>query len=113
MILKLYWKDKKKNDYHLANLKKENDLYILDINERELKEAIKHGCYGIGNIDFLSNHYESKELFEFFKERIPSKDYPRINEFLKRYNLKEYDDMMLLSKTNGYTNNDRYYILGE
>ena len=113
MILKLFWKDNENNDYHLADLKRENDLYVLDINEKNLKKALNHGCYGIGEIDLLNNHYESKELFDFFKNRIPSKDYRYIDKVLKQYNMKEYDDIILLSKTKGYSNNDKYYIKTE
>lgn len=110
MILKLFWKDSQENSYYLADLKKEMDTYILDIDEDGLKDAIKHGCFGIGNLNFLTYHYESKELFQFFKERIPQKNYPRIEQILKKYDLREYDEMKLLAKTRGLTNNDRYYL---
>lgn len=110
MILKLIWKDKNQNVYHIGNLSKTKETYVFEIIEDNLKKAIKAGCMGIGEFDLLKNCYKSEELFDFFKQRIPSKDYKYINEILEKYELEEYDEMILLQKTKGQMMTDRYYI---
>lgn len=110
MILDLYWSDTEKNDYNLATLERINELYVLYINEPELKKATHHGCFGIGNIKFLKNKYISKELFPFFSNRIPSREHPKIDSILKKYGLKKYDEMELLSVTEARLATDRYFV---
>lgn len=110
MILKLMWKDRNKNIYHIGNLLETEGIYVFQIIEENLKQAIKAGCMGIGEFDLLNTYYKSEELFDFFKQRIPSKDYKYINEILERYELKEYDEMLLLQKTKGQLMTDRYYL---
>jgi len=110
MILDLYWSDTEKNNYNLATLERINELYVLYINEPELKKATHHGCFGIGNIKFLKNKYISKELFPFFSNRIPSREHPKIDSILKKYGLKKYDEMELLSVTEARLATDRYFV---
>lgn len=110
MILKLMWKDKNDNAYHIGNLTKKEETYIFEIKENNLKHAIKQGCMGIGEFDLLKNYYTSKELFEFFKQRIPDKNHPHIDKILKKYELKKYNEMLLLEKTKGLLMTDRYFI---
>lgn len=109
--MNLYWRDIKCNNYKIANLIKEKNMYYLTIYEEELKKATRHGCIGIGNINFLQTVYKSEELFPFFKERIPSRDNPYIDKILKEYNLTEYDEMKLLEVTHGVMFKDRYYLI--
>ena len=110
MILDLYWSDTEKNNYNLATLERINELYVLYINEPELKKATHHGCFGIGNIKFLKNKYISKELFPFFSNRIPSREHPKIDSILNKYGLKKYDEMELLSVTEARMATDRYFV---
>lgn len=109
MVLDLYWSDVENNNYNIAMLEYKDGVYILYINETELNKATHHGCFGIGDIKFLKNKYVSKELFPFFKNRIPSKEHPKIDVILKRYNIKEYNEMDLLRKTEGRLEKDRYF----
>lgn len=109
-MLELYWRDINNEEYHIANLDKINNLYILDIVEENLIKATKRGCMGIGNIDLLKSHYESTTLFDFFSQRIPSKEKYNIDLILKEYGLTEYDDMKLLEITKGKSLTDRYYL---
>lgn len=110
MKLNLFWKDTQNNIYKLGTLYKIDKIFNFDIYENNLKQAIKHGCFGIGNFNFLKNHYESSELFDFFKERIPGKNDPFINNWLSTYNLDKYDELELLKATKGYLPIDRYFI---
>ena len=109
MILDIYWSDMNNNKYNIASLEKKNELYILDINESELKQATHSGCFGIGDIKFLQNKYISKDLFSFFRNRIPSSTHPKIDSILKRYNMVQYDEMELLRATEGRLATDNYY----
>ena len=113
MILDLYWKDIKQNEYMLGKLYKENEKYHFEINEEELKKATHKGCFGIGELNLLYNHHESDTLFAFFKRRIPQKNNEYIEEILKELDMKEYDEMELLAKTGGILNTDRYYLKKE
>ena len=110
MKLKLFWKDIEKNNYLLGFLYYKDSKYCFKINEDGLKEAIKHGCFGIGEFNLLEKAYISETLFPFFKRRIPHKDNVAIDDILKEYNIKEYDEMELLKKTKGELNTDRYYL---
>ena len=110
MTLKLFWNDVKGVKYHLGNLYKEGDLYHFDINEEELKNAVRHGCFGIGNIDITKSKLESKELFSFFKGRIPSKEELTSEDLKKYYGVDEYDEMKILKISQGRLLKDRYYL---
>lgn len=110
MHLMLKWKSKRDNIYELGILSKENNKYIFKIDEEQLKKAIKDGCMGIGNFNLLNNVEVSDELFDFFKYRIVSEDSPKLQEMLKKYNLKEYDDMKILKISQAKNVNDRYWV---
>ncbi len=109
MNLVLYWK-KGEQKFNLGLLQRNEDEYIFKINEEVLKLAIKNGCIGIGNFDLLKNEYRSKELFSFFKNRIPAEDNINIKEILTKYGLEKYDEMQLLKYTRGKIATDNYYI---
>ncbi len=110
MVLNLYWKDNKQNEYLLGKLYKSDGKYHFEINEEKLKEATHKGCFGIGELNLLYKHHESEELFDFFKRRIPSKSDTNIEKIMKELNIKEYDEMELLEKTKGILFTDRYFL---
>lgn len=110
MKLKLFWKDENNNKFCIAILSKEINEYILEIQEKELKKAIQNGCIGIGGINFLKCKYTSKELFPFFKSRIPNENHPNIEKILKKLGLEKYDDMELLKITKGELQTDKYIV---
>lgn len=110
MHLMLKWKSKLGNIYDLGILTKENEKYIFKINQNQLKEAINDGCMGIGNFTLLNEIEESNVLFDFFKYRIVGVDSPKLPDLLKKYKLKEYDDMEILKITKAVSANDRYWV---
>lgn len=110
MKLKLFWKDTNEKKYNLGILYKENGIYKFDIFEDQLKQAIQNGCYGIGNFTFLSNHYESDVLFDFFSNRLPDKDDDDCKKLMQLYNLDTYDEMELLKNTKGRVFTDNYWL---
>ena len=108
MNLQLNWK-KENEVFKLGTLEKNNNEYVFKINCGQLKKAIKKGCIGIGNFDLLKEEYRSKNLFPFFKNRIPDKDNINICEIMAEYGLKKYDEMELLRLV-GKSATDNYYI---
>ena len=110
MKLKLYWTDIKDNSYMLGILSYEDMKYYFEINEEELKNAINHGCFGIGELNLYYNKHTSDRLLQFFQRRIPSKDNINIEKILEELDMKEYNEMELLKKTKGILSTDRYYL---
>ena len=110
MKLKLFWNDVKGNKYHLGNLYKTEDIYHFDIIEEQFKDAVRHGCFGIGNLDITKNKLESKELFEFFKNRIPKENELNLEKLKNYYGLDKYEEMEILRVTEGRLLKDRYYL---
>lgn len=108
--LYLKWKSIDNKIYTLATLYKHEEYYYLIIDKENIIKAREKGCSGIGNIEVNAFGYKSKELFEFFKNRILPRDNEHIYNLLKEYGLKEYDEMDLLDKTKGYLGTDRYFL---
>ena len=108
--MKLYWEDNNNNKYFLGTLYKKEHYYFFEKNNVGLSLAISHGCFGIGNIDLSIDINKSETLFSFFKERIPSIDNPNIQDILKEFDLKEYDEFELLKRTHGSLLTDNYYL---
>lgn len=109
MHLILKWKSNSNNVYTLGKLSKK-ECYIFEINEDELKRAIQDGCMGIGNFSLLNKIEKSDELFDFFKYRIVDKNSPKVEMYLKKYDLKKYDEMKILEITGARSVNDRYWL---
>ena len=110
MELYLKWTDKKGKVYLLGKLFKESGLYYFYINYDGLKDAIAHGCIGIGNFDLKRKKYVDGDIFTFFQHRIPDEDSVKAKGFLKKNNLKNYEPMDILKITKGITATDRYFL---
>ena len=108
--MKLFWNDINNNKYLLGILYKKEGMYYFEINEDGLKIALRHGCFGIGKINILEKTNKSEELFDFFKNRIPSKDNPDIDKFLSSIGLDDYDEYEILKRTGTRLLTDRYYL---
>lgn len=107
MKLFLYWKDIEGKIYKLGTLIKD-EKYFFILNQEEYEKALKNGCAGIGNL--AMKNQESDVLFQFFRERIPGKDSPRLNNFLEFFNMDNYDEMELLKRSRGKVATDRFFI---
>lgn len=110
MILELYWTDVNKNKYLLGKLYKDGEEYVFEQDD-ELKNAIRHGCFGIGQIDITKKINRSKELFTFFKNRIPPKNEIEAQSIIKDFNLEKYDELEMLAITKGKKIEDRYFLV--
>lgn len=108
MSLVLKWEDIKGNEYSLGLLDKKENKYIFILKEEEYKKALKNGCAGIGLLGIESQ--ESNELFQFFRERIPGKESPRLNLFMGMFGLEEYDEMELLKRSEARVTTDRFFV---
>ncbi len=108
--MKLFWSDIDNNEYLLGKLYKKENYYYFEINEDGLGMALRHGCFGIGQINILEKINKSEELFDFFKNRIPSKDNPNIDNFLRSIGLDEYDEYEILKRTGARLLTDRYFL---
>ena len=80
--LYLKWKDYAgENCYCLGALIKEKDKYFFKIDKTEYEKAKEMG-FNPASLPFLPNKiYESIDLFEFFKMRIPEEEYDELYEF--------------------------------
>ena len=108
--MKLFWEENKNKRYLLGILYRKDNYYYFERNKEGLFSAIQHGCFGIGNMDLTKDINKSESLFPFFKNRIPSIDNVDIQNILKKYNLKEYDEYELLKRTHGCLLTDKYYL---
>lgn len=107
MNLFLYWKDIEGNTYKIGALLKE-EKYIFILNKAEYKKALENGCAGIGNLSI--GNQESEILFQFFRERIPNRNSPRLKKVLEMFNMEEYDEMELLKRSKGKVVTDRFFL---
>lgn len=108
--MNLFWVDNQNNTFLLGNLYKKDNHYYFEKNDTELLTAINHGCFGVGNIDISKKINESDKLFDFFANRIPRKDNPDIQNILRSFGLKEYDEWELLKRSHGSLLKDNYYL---
>ncbi len=109
MDLFLKW-EKDEEVFVLGKLSKKENKYFFEVDKEDFKNAIRNGCIGIPGFKLGETHFESDELFKFFKNRIISEDREDIKEILKKYNLEEYDDMKLLKVTKAELNGDNYFV---
>lgn len=107
MKMNLYWKDIDGNIYNIGTLLKGNK-YIFLLNDEEYKKAQQNGCAGIGNLG--NGNQESEQLFQFFKERIPGKDSPRLKKILEIFNMETYDEFELLRRSKAKVITDRFFL---
>lgn len=107
MKMNLYWKDIDGNTYNIGTLLKENK-YIFLLNDKKYKKALQNGCAGIGNLG--QGKQESEQLFQFFKERIPGKDSPRLKKFLEIFDMEDYDECELLRRSKAKVITDRFFL---
>jgi HipA-like protein len=74
----------------------EYDMHYLENNKRIFFAKVK------------GNKFINNKMFAFFKSRLPDEKRPDIQEILKSYGLKEYDDFELLARTKGKIMTDNY-----
>ena len=108
MKLYLYWKDVEGNTYNIGLLSKEDKEYVFILNKEEYNKALINGCSGIGSLGV--GNQKSDKLFQFFKERIPGKESPRLKRFMEIYKMENYDEIEILKRSRAITNTDRFFL---
>ena len=97
--LYLKWKDYADDNYYcLGALIKEKDKYFFKIDKTEYEKAKEMGLNPASLPFFPDKIYESTELFEFFRMRIPEEELDDLYEF-------EY-----LRKSKGIIATDNFYL---
>lgn len=96
-LFDVFWKD-----ILIADVcQDEEKKYIFKYNSDGINIAKEKGfSYLIGFKD-IDREYKSDKLFAVFTSRIPPKNRHNINEILDELELKKYDEIEILKRTNG------------
>jgi len=116
--LYLKWLDYKTNKKYLIGAlfrDKEKGKYYFKLSKAHIEKAINEGIYNKAILPFSDYNqiYESDEIFAIFKIRLPkierySKE--EMEELLKDFQMKEYDEFEYLEKTKGEIMTDKFIV---
>lgn len=96
--LYLTWKSEHSGkQYKIGKLIK-NNIYEFRYSD-DIEIAQEDGFTPLLCFPYLHYIYKSKILFPIFASRLPDKKRRDIKKILKKYNLEEYDEYMLLKKS--------------
>lgn len=107
--LGLYWYAPDNSECFLGALSKSENTYHFKFSEENYKKAVSNGCCGLCGLD-ISMDLSSPVLFPFFESRIPQKDSFKIDEFLQKIGLTQYDDMEILARTGARLFTDKFFV---
>lgn len=96
--LYLIWKHPETRKQYIVGILSKNGLFEFEYG-KEIDEARKNGFQGIAAFEDFSKKYTSEKLFPVFASRLPDKKRRGISNILKRYNLDEYDEYLLLKNS--------------
>ena len=96
--LYLIWKHPETRKQYIVGILSKNGLFEFEYG-KEIDEARKNGFQGIAAFEDFSKKYTSEKLFPVFASRLPDKKRRVISDILKRYNLDEYDEYLLLKNS--------------
>lgn len=108
-ILSVKW-----NENLIGYLMKEYDVgYLFKYDKNAVKAAKEKGFVSIPGLPYINKTYTSKELFQVFKARIPSKQRRNLPEILQKIGIdgtgpdkRDFDDFDYLAKTHAVTLTD-------
>jgi hypothetical protein len=96
--LYLIWKDNQtRKQYVIGQLSKNGEyefVYGFEVNE-----AIERGFKPLLSFENLDDVYKNPSLFPVFTSRLPDRKRTGIDKILKKYNLDEYDEYLLLKRS--------------
>lgn len=95
-LFNVYWKE-----IAIGEVLKENDEFIFRYINEGVNDANKIGFKYLIGFKNLDKEYRSKKLFPVFTSRIPPHNRHDINKILEKLDIKEYDELEILKKTNG------------
>lgn len=96
--LYLIWKHPETRKQYIVGILSKNGLFEFEYG-KEIDEARKNGFQGIAAFEDFSKKYTNEKLFPVFASRLPDKKRRGISDILKRYNLDEYDEYLLLKNS--------------
>lgn len=96
--LYLIWKHPDTRRQYIVGILSKNGFFEFKYGE-EFTEAQKEGFKGIEAFKEFDKTYTSEKLFPVFSSRLPDKKRKGISEILKKYNINEYDEYMLLKNS--------------
>lgn len=98
----LVWQNPKTRSKTGVGLLKRNGRYEFKYTN-DAKKAIKEGFQLLLAFPKIDKKYTNEMMFPVFSSRLPSKNRVDIDDILKRYNMKEYDEFELLKRTGAKT----------
>lgn len=96
--LYLIWKHPDTRRQYVVGELSKNGLFEFEYGH-EIDSAINEGFKKIAAFDDFTKKYSSKNLFPVFASRLPDKKRKGISEILKKYDLHEYDEYLLLKRS--------------
>ncbi len=94
----LIWKHPDTRRQYVVGTLSKNGLFEFEYS-CEIDEAIKAGFNHIAAFKDVNKKYTSEKLFPVFSSRLPDKKRRDISDILKKYNLEEYDEYLLLKNS--------------
>ena len=96
--LYLIWKHPETRRQYIVGILSKNGVFEFEYG-KDVEEARKNGFNGIAAFDEFDKKYKSEKLFPVFASRLPDKKRRGISDILKKYNLEEYDEYLLLKNS--------------
>ncbi len=96
--LYLIWKHPETRRQYIVGILSKNGVFEFEYG-KDVEEARKNGFNGIAAFDEFDKKYTSEKLFPVFASRLPDKKRRGISDILKKYNLEEYDEYLLLKNS--------------
>lgn len=96
--LYLIWKHPDTRRQYIVGALSKNGCFEFEYSY-EIDKAVKAGFSHIAAFEDFNKKYTSEKLFPVFSSRLPDKKRRDISEILKKYNLNEYDEYLLLKNS--------------
>ena len=96
--LYLIWKHPDTRRQYAVGILSKNGMFEFEYGI-QFEEAKKDGFTGIEAFKEYNQKYQNEKLFPVFASRLPDKKRRGIEDILKKYNLVEYDEYMLLKNS--------------
>lgn len=96
--LYLIWKDPQSRRQFIVGMLEKNGNFIFEYG-KDVDEAVKHGFSPLVSFPNLHEKYVNENLFPVFASRLPDKRRKDIKRILKKYDLPEYDEYLLLKRS--------------
>lgn len=96
--LYLIWKHPDTRRQYVVGVLSKNGAFEFEYSH-EIDSAIKEGFNQITAFEDVKKKYTSEKLFPVFASRLPDRKRRGISEILKKYNLDEYDEYLLLKRS--------------